>query len=116
MPSRDIVVAGASAGGVEALTRLVGGLPAELPAAVFVVLHMPADARSALPAILGRAGLLPAVQARDGAPIEPGRIYVAAPNYHLLIEPGRMRVLPGPRENGARPGINPLFRSAAWAY
>ena len=113
---RDIVVVGASAGGVEALTKFVAGLPADLAAAVFVVLHMPAEARSLLPTILSRSGPLPAVRALDGAAIEHGTIYVAAPDRHLLLEPGRMRVLAGPRENGVRPAIDPLFRSAASFY
>jgi hypothetical protein len=111
-----VVVVGASAGGVEALARFVSGLPADLAASVFVVLHMPVDARSMLPLILSRSGPLPAVPAEDGAPIEPGRIYVAVPDRHLLVEPGRIRVLAGPRENSVRPAIDPLFRSAAWSY
>lgn len=116
MTQRDIVAIGASAGGVEALIRLVGGLPAELHAALFVVLHMSPDARSALPNILSRNGPLPAINPQDGEAIRHGMIYVARPNWHLLLERGRVRVLPGPRENGARPAIDPLFRSAAWAY
>jgi two-component system chemotaxis response regulator CheB len=112
----DIVVVGASAGGVEALTRLVAGLPPALPAALFVVLHMPLDARSMLPAILARAGPLPAAAATDGESIAHARISVAPPNHHLLLEPGRVRVLIGPTENGVRPAVDPLVRSAAHAY
>src|SRR5207248_1287444 len=85
MPGHDIVVIGTSAGGVEALTRLVAGLPANLPASLFVVVHFPAHATSALPRILERAGPLPAAHAEPNEPIRPGRIYVARPNYHLLV-------------------------------
>ena len=113
---RDVVAIGASAGGVEALKRLVGALPAEYPGALFVVLHMSAEAHSTLPAILTRAGQLPAVQATDQMPIEQGRIHVAPPDYHLLVERGVLRVVQGPRENRHRPAIDPLFRSLAWAY
>src|SRR2546423_3828616 len=86
MPGRDIIVVGASAGGVEALGRLVGGLPADLPAAVFVVLHVPAHGTSVLPNILRRAGRLQADHAKDGEPIAPGRIYVAPPDFHMLLK------------------------------
>jgi two-component system chemotaxis response regulator CheB len=116
MPGHDIVVIGASAGGVEALTHLVRDLPADLPAALFVVLHFPARATSLLPEILSRKGALPAHHARDREPITPGRIYVAPPNNHLLLRNGIVRVVPGPRENGHRPAIDPLFRSAARIY
>jgi two-component system, chemotaxis family, protein-glutamate methylesterase/glutaminase len=116
MPRHDIIVVGASAGGVEALQELVAGLPADLPAAVFVVLHVPAHGPSLLPSILARAGPLPAAHAEDGEPIRPGRIYVAPPDHHLMLEPGRVRLVVGPRENGVRPAADALFRSAARAY
>jgi two-component system, chemotaxis family, protein-glutamate methylesterase/glutaminase len=116
MAGRDVVVVGASAGGVEALLHLVGGLPPDLPAALFVVLHLPADARSLLARILARAGPLPVATAVDGESIQRGRIYVARPNHHLLLERGRVRVLAGPHEHGLRPAVDPLFRSAARAY
>ncbi|MBV9328882.1 MAG: chemotaxis protein CheB [Chloroflexi bacterium] len=112
----DIVVVGASAGGVEALTRLVEGLPPGFAAAVFVVLHMPAEAPSALAAILQRFGPLPVMQGEDAQPIERGHIYVARPNRHLIVHRGRIGVAAGPRENSARPSIDVLFRSAARAY
>jgi two-component system, chemotaxis family, protein-glutamate methylesterase/glutaminase len=112
----DVVVVGASAGGVEALTRLVGGLPADFPAALFVVLHLPPDAPSALATILNRAGPLPACQVRHKQPIEAGRIYVARPNRHLVVRRGYVTLEAGPRENSARPSVDVLFRSAARAY
>jgi two-component system chemotaxis response regulator CheB len=114
--SHDIIVMGASTGGVEALSRVVYGLHADLPAAVFVVLHVPAQSTSALPLILKRAGPLPARHAVDGEPIQPGRIYVAPPDFHLLVELGYVRLVRGPRENRNRPAVDPLFRSAARAY
>ena len=116
MPGHDIIVVGASAGGVEALVTLARALPADLPAAVFVVLHIPAQSRSFLPEILSRVGMLPAVQATDNQPIEYGHIYTATPDHHLLLERGKMCVTRGPKENRHRPAIDPLFRSAAYAY
>jgi two-component system chemotaxis response regulator CheB len=112
----DIVVIGASAGGVEALMRVVAGLPADYSGAVFVVLHLPPEAPSALAHILDRAGPLPAVPARHKQPIEPGRIYVASPNVHLSLHRGHMVLQAGPRENNARPSVDVLFRSAARSY
>lgn len=116
MPGHDIIVIGASAGGVEALRGLVSGLPADLPAAVFVVVHIPPDSTSVLPQILARAGPLPAAHARDRWRIEHGRVYVAPPDHHLLVKRGHVRVVRGPRENGHRPAVDPLFRTAAAAY
>jgi two-component system chemotaxis response regulator CheB len=112
----DIVVVGASAGGVEALVRLARGLPSDLPASVFVVLHITPDAESALPDILSRAGPLPALHPADGQRIKPGYIYVAPPDRHLLIPGGRVHVARGPRENGHRPAVDPLFRTAARTF
>lgn len=116
MAHRDIVVVGASAGGVEALRRLVRDFPENLEAALFVVLHLPAHAPSMLPNILRRAGRLRTAQAVDGELIQKGRIYVAPPDRHLLIRPGRVQLTTGPTENGYRPAIDSLFRTAALTY
>jgi two-component system chemotaxis response regulator CheB len=116
MPGRDIIVVGASAGGVEALGNLVRRFPADLPAAVFIVLHVPPQGTSVLPQILTRAGPLPAKHAIDNEPIRAGRIYIAPPDYHLVVKPGLMRVAHGPRENSHRPAVDALFRTAARAY
>ncbi len=112
----DIVVVGASAGGVEALSDLVEHLPADFPAAVFVVLHLSSVAPSLLPAILNRAGALPAVVAEDGRPVEPSTVYVAPPDSHLLVAPGEIRLWRGPAEHTCRPAVDPLFRTAAASY
>jgi two-component system chemotaxis response regulator CheB len=113
---RDIVVVGASAGGVEALTRLATRLPLELPAAVFAVLHISSAGGSVLPQILRRAGRLPAAVPEDCERVERGHLYVAPPDRHLVLVGQRIRLTGGPRENGHRPAIDPLFRSAARAY
>lgn len=116
MPGHDMIVIGASTGGVEALMQIIRDLPADLPAAVLVVLHMPPQASSRLPQILSRAGALPATHPIDKEPIRPGHIYVARPDFHLLVEKDRVRVVRGPRENRSRPAIDPLFRTAALSY
>ena len=112
----DVIVVGASAGGVEALADFVAGLPAGLPAAVLIVLHMPAYGHSVLSDILSRRGPLPAAQAEDGEIIRTGRIYVAVSDHHLLVKDGRILLTRGPAENNHRPAIDTLFRSAARAY
>ena len=112
----DIVVVGASTGGLDALAALVGGLPADLPAAVFVVQHVAASSPGVLGEVLDKRGPLPARLARDGEPVEPGRVYVAPPDRHLLVTPGAVRLSDGLRENRTRPAVDPLFRSAAVAY
>jgi two-component system chemotaxis response regulator CheB len=110
------IVIGASAGGVETLREVVAALPADLAAAVFVVLHIPPFVASLLPRILSSAGPLPAIHPKDGAKIEGGCIYVAPPDHHLLIEDDRMVVKKGPKENRFRPSIDALFRSAAYTF
>jgi two-component system, chemotaxis family, protein-glutamate methylesterase/glutaminase len=112
----DVVVVGASAGGIEALKELVAGLPSDLRAALFIVLHLPTGGTSVLPAILTRAGPLPAEHVNGGVEIERGRIYVAPPDLHLRFDDGRVEAVAGPRENGHRPAIDPLFRSAAHTF
>src|SRR5215203_6547879 len=116
MRTKHLVVIGASAGGIETLRELVAGLPRDFPAAICVVLHSSPQSPGVLGAILTRAGSLPAHNARDRERLEPGHIYVAPPDYHLVIEPGRVRITKGPRENRFRPAIDPLFRSAAQVY
>src|SRR2546430_604693 len=112
MPGRDIVVIGGSAGALSVLTQLVSALPADLPAALFVVIHIAPLATSHLGAILTRAGPLPAAVPLDGEIVRPGCIYVAPPDRHLLLQDGHVRVHLGAQENRFRPAINPLFRSA----
>ena len=114
--THDIIVAGSSIGGIEALSLLMRGLPADLPAAIFVAQHVAPQSPSHLPGILSRRGPLPASHPRDGEAIQRGHIYVAPPDHHLLLEEGRVRVVRGPRENRFRPAVDALFRSAALAY
>lgn len=116
MPGHDIVVVGFSAGGIDPLQRLVAELPSDCPASIFVVHHFPATSITALPGILSRAGSLPALQPADGDEIVPGRIYVARPNHHMLLQDNRIRLTNGPREQGHRPAIDPLFRTAARSF
>jgi two-component system chemotaxis response regulator CheB len=108
-----IVVVGGSAGSLSALQELVAELPPDLPAAVFVATHITPESVSAMPHILSRCGPLFATHAIDGAPIAPGRVFVAPPNHHLTLQDGVMRVTLTAKENGQRPSIDVLFRSAA---
>jgi two-component system chemotaxis response regulator CheB len=111
-----IVVLRASAGGVESLKDVVCELPADFPAALCVVLHVPAYQPSSLPEILTRCGRVPAVHPADGAHLQAGHIYVAPPDHHLLVEGDRLLVKKGPKENRFRPSIDALFRSVAYHY
>jgi two-component system, chemotaxis family, protein-glutamate methylesterase/glutaminase len=106
-----VVGIGASAGGVDPLIRIVGSLPLDLQAAIFVVLHVPATGRSLLADILGRATDLPVRAAVDGEPIEAGTVYVAPPDRHLTVSNGQMTLDRGPKENGVRPAVDPMLRS-----
>ena len=116
MATRDTIVIGASAGGVQALQTFVTGLPYDLPAAVFIVLHISADHPSLLPQILARESKLDVAHAVNGEPIQRGRVYVAPPDQHLIVEDQRVKLVHGPKENLHRPSIDALFRSAArWA-
>ncbi len=116
MPGHDIIVIGTSAGGLKALGRVLGALPANLKAALFIVQHLAADKPSILPQILADVGSLPVSHPTDGEAIHTGHVYVAPPDYHLLVNQGSMRVVRGPQENRFRPAIDALFRSAARAY
>jgi two-component system chemotaxis response regulator CheB len=111
--TRDVIVVGGSAGALEALRRLVAGLPADLGAAVFVVIHRGAGSPPVLAELLDAAGPLPAVVAEEGTRFAPGRIHVAPPDHHLLVGRDHLHVRRGPRENRARPAIDVLFRAAA---
>jgi two-component system chemotaxis response regulator CheB len=113
---RDLVVIGGSAGALEALRRIVKKIPPRLPAAVCIVIHVSPESEQLMASILARSGPLPASYAEDGEPVRPGRIYVARPDHHLLLEPGVLRLARGPKENGFRPAIDPLFRTAAASY
>ena len=115
--NRDIVVIGASAGGLEALSLVLSGLPSDLPAAVFIVIHTAPDSPGYLAEIFSRSGPLPARYPADGDTFRKGNVYIAPPDHHLLLNKnGRMQVVRGPRENRTRPAIDPLFRSAALAF
>ena len=111
-----LLMLGASAGGVQALCEVVRALPARLDAAVFAVLHISPYGRSAMPAILSRCGPLTAVHPTDGEAIRPGCIYVAPPDLHMIVEPGVVRLSRAASENGFRPSVDVLFRSAARSY
>src|SRR4051794_35996284 len=113
---RDVIVVGASAGGVETLKRLVAKLDKGIEAAIFVVLHFAPGSTSVLPDILARAGALEARHVTGPSPIENGRIYVAPPNHHLDLEPDRMVLSRAPAVNGHRPAIDRLFTTAAHAF
>ncbi len=111
-----VVIAGASAGGVEALVHLVRSLPADFPHAMLIVLHVSPSGTSVLPAILARACPLPVCAPADGEELSPGHVYVAPPDSHLVVEDSHLRLSQAPRENGHRPAIDPTMRTAANAY
>ena len=116
MVKRDIIVIGASAGGVHALIDLMKRLPIDFGGSIFIVVHLPSDHKSYLPQILTRQTKMRALHPDDGSKIEPLTIYIAPPDHHLLLEKGHTLVKRGPKENRFRPSINALFRSAAYEY
>jgi two-component system chemotaxis response regulator CheB len=114
---RNIIVVGTSAGGLETLDELVGQLPTDLPASLFIVQHMaPGNSGEALTRRLSRHKAFDAKLAKEGERFKPGRIYIAPPDNHLLLKTDKVLVRKGARENRSRPGIDPLFRSAAVAH
>jgi two-component system chemotaxis response regulator CheB len=113
---KDIIVIGTSAGGIEALQRVVAALPEDFQGSIFVVLHSAPNAPGVLAHIIDAAGPLPATNAVRGERIRPGHIYVAPPDHHMLLLPGKIELTRGPKENRFRPAIDPLFRSAAQTY
>lgn len=116
MEKRNIIVIGGSTGGFEAFKKIVQDLPPDLDASIFIVWHMSANIRGILPDVLNKLNTIQASNALDQEPILSNHIYVAPPDHHLLIEDGRIRVTRGPKENRFRPAVDPLFRSAAYAY
>jgi two-component system chemotaxis response regulator CheB len=98
------------------LKEILGRLEPDLPAAVFVVMHIPARGIGILSSIAKSVGKLPVVEAQHGRRLESGHVYLAAPDHHLLLMDGHMILGRGPRENLVRPAIDPLFRSAALHY
>jgi two-component system chemotaxis response regulator CheB len=115
MPQR-VVAIGASAGGLEALTAILQRLPRSIDATLLVVMHTRANGNAVLPAILQRHGDLPVSFAADGQPLASGHVYVARPDFHLLVDGQQLRVVHGPSENGFRPAIDPLFRTVARSF
>lgn len=116
MAKRNIIVIGASTGGVEAFQQLIDRLPDHLDAAIFIVWHMAPTLRGVLPQLLSKFTTIPIAHAYDNEPLQTNRIYVAPPDQHMLVEKGTIRITHGPKENRFRPAIDPLFRSAAYAY
>jgi two-component system, chemotaxis family, protein-glutamate methylesterase/glutaminase len=114
--ARDIIVIGGSAGGIQAAKALLHNLPPNLPAAVFLVLHISPFANTQLPKILAHTSSIKVVSPEDGETFEPGTLYVAPPNYHLRLQKTSIELDSGPKENRHRPAIDALFRSAAWEH
>jgi two-component system, chemotaxis family, protein-glutamate methylesterase/glutaminase len=116
LANRDIIVIGGSSGATAPLKAILGQLPPDFPAAIFIVLHIPARSLGMLTTVTAAAARLPVHEARDGMKFEPGNVYIAAPDRHLILSEGHIKLGSGPRENMARPAIDPLFRSAAATY
>ena len=112
----DVVVIGGSAGALDPIKEIVAELPPDTPAAVVIVVHMAATAKSALAPILNRLGGMQAVTPCDGDALKPGYVYIPTPDRHLELQDGTIRLTRGPRVNGSRPAIDVLFRSAAASY
>ena len=111
-----IIVIGASAGGFDALKKIVQNLPPDFSASIFIVWHMSPDICGVLPQVFNRLNTIAASNAHDNEEIKPNRIYVAPPDHHMLLEKGKIRITNGPKENRFRPAVDPLFRSAAYTY
>lgn len=116
MHGHDIIVLGSSSGGVQALPKLISGLPVDLQAAVFIVLHTRPDGPGFLPEIIRKTSALPVRHGVDGEKILQNRVYVAPPDHHLMVDGNRVRLVRGPKENRHRPAIDALFRTAAESY
>lgn len=116
MANRDVICIGGSAGATGPLRTILRDLPSDLQASVFVVLHIPSRSLGILTSAASAVSQLPVRAAVDGMSIEPGTVYIAVPDRHLIIAHGQLRLGRGPRENMARPAIDPLFRSAAAAF
>jgi two-component system chemotaxis response regulator CheB len=116
MANRDIIVIGGSSGATTPLKAILGSFPADLPAAVFVILHIPARSTGILATVASATGLLPVFQVEDGMAFRSGCVYIAAPDRHMILADGKIWLGRGPRENMVRPAIDPLFRSAAITY
>jgi two-component system, chemotaxis family, protein-glutamate methylesterase/glutaminase len=114
--NQHIIVIGASSGGFEALKKIAKALPSGFEPPIMIVWHMSPDVRGILPQALNRISPIYAVHAHDGEELGSNRIYVAPPDHHMILEDGKIRVTRGPKENRFRPAIDPLFRSAAYAY
>lgn len=116
MPNRDLVVIGGSAGAIDPLKAILSSLPADLPASIVVVLHLPAESTGIHTSVIRAAGALPVETAADGVPLVHGCVYVPPPDRHVLVEDGVLKLGTGPRENLVRPSIDPLLRSAAVSH
>jgi len=115
-PTQRIIVIGASAGGFEELKKIIKELPPDFDASIFIVWHMSPDIRGVLPQVLNRLNSIVAANAYNNEEIKPNRIYVAPPDHHMLVEDGKVLITHGPKENRFRPAVDPLFRSAAFAF
>jgi two-component system chemotaxis response regulator CheB len=113
---RDVIVLGASAGGVVALTELFHALPTDFPGAVVAVLHRSPHYETRLPRVLGRRAKVRVLEPADGEPFQPGSVYIAPRDQHLLIDGERLRLARSAKEHRTRPAIDPLFRSAAKSF